>query len=143
MQENVIKIICILLLSSTAVCAQEIYTETSPWEEEDIVPIYSLHDTTENYIISPGVLVVSRLIRLYEQKISTQSISRCPFYISCSKYAHQAVRKYGVLIGICLFIDRHFYRENSMIYRHYKLRETDTGVLKLDDSFYLLGKDAF
>lgn len=132
----------IILLSQSAILyAQESYLEVSSWEPEDVVPIYSMLDTTQEYLIRPSMLLTDMLIRFYQQKISTQSINRCPFYISCSNYAYQAIKKYGLILGICFFIDRNFYRENIGSYSHYELRETELGVLKLDDSFYLFGKD--
>jgi len=52
-----------------------------------------------------------------------------------------ATNKYGLLPGICFFIDRNFYRENIASFYYYELRENNDGILKLDDSFYILGKD--
>lgn len=141
MPAKIVMTICILLLLSSILSAQESYVEISSWEPEDIVPIYSMLDTADSYVIRPSILIANRVIKFYERKISTQSISRCPFYISCSEYAYQALRKHGLILGICFFIDRHFYRENATAYFHYELRETKTGVLKLDDSFYLYGKE--
>lgn len=130
-----------IVLLSTFLYGQEAYTETAAWESEDLQPIYASFDSTQNYIIKPGILLAHTFIGFYQKKISTQSISRCPFYISCSNYAYLAVRKYGLLPGICFFIDRNFYRENIASFYYYQLRENAYGVLKLDDSFYLFGKE--
>ncbi|HEY8417551.1 MAG TPA: membrane protein insertion efficiency factor YidD [Limnochordales bacterium] len=39
------------------------------------------------------------LIRLYRRVVSPLFPPRCRFYPSCSEYAEQAVRRYGVLRG--------------------------------------------
>lgn len=130
----------IVLLNSTTY-SQDEYIELSSWESEDLALIYSSFDSTEKFVVKPTVLCANILIGFYQNKISTRSISRCPFYISCSNYAYMAINKYGLLPGICFFIDRNFYRENIASFYHYELRENDYGILKLDDSFYILGKD--
>ncbi|UCB51887.1 MAG: membrane protein insertion efficiency factor YidD [Candidatus Zixiibacteriota bacterium] len=133
----------VLLLSSSIPCAGEDYVELSSWEPEDPVPIHSAFQNTRtrDYEVSPYILLAGRLIGFYKEKISPQSIDRCPFYSSCSDYAYEAIGKYGLILGTCFFIDRHFYRENAGSYFHYELRETEAGVLKLDDRFYLFGED--
>lgn len=130
-----------IVLLSTLLYGQEAYTETAAWESEDLLPIYASFDSTQDYITKPGILLAHTFIGFYQKKISTQSISRCPFYISCSNYAYLAVRKYGLLPGICFFIDRNFYRENIASFYYYRLRENRNGILKLDDSLYLFGKE--
>jgi putative component of membrane protein insertase Oxa1/YidC/SpoIIIJ protein YidD len=116
------------------------YPEVVPWECEDIVPIYCSQESNSNYERRLGVLATDALIGLYRRKVAPHSIARCPFYISCSNYAQQAIRRYGLGIGLCYFIDRHFYREHIFAYRLYEMREAAEGVLKLDDSYYLYGR---
>ena len=41
-------------------------------------------------------------IRLYQRLISPAIPSRCKYYPSCSQYAVDAVRQYGVLRGVVL-----------------------------------------
>ena len=41
-------------------------------------------------------------IRLYQRAISPALPSRCKYHPSCSQYAVDAVRRYGVLRGIAL-----------------------------------------
>ena len=41
-------------------------------------------------------------IRLYQRTISPALPSRCKYHPSCSEYAVQAVRRYGVLRGVVL-----------------------------------------
>jgi putative component of membrane protein insertase Oxa1/YidC/SpoIIIJ protein YidD len=116
--------LCIIFFFSYVVNCEE------PWEYEDI----------ENN--NSQEIKTTLLIDFYQQHISSKSISRCPFYISCSKYAGIAIRKYGWFKGIILFIDRNFYRENFSAWFNYPLKERSNGVLKLDDSYYLF-KNSF
>ena len=41
-------------------------------------------------------------IRLYQRVLSPALGRRCRFYPSCSEYAVQAIRRYGVLRGVVL-----------------------------------------
>ncbi len=41
-------------------------------------------------------------VRLYQRAISPAVPARCKYYPSCSEYAVQAVRRYGVLRGVVL-----------------------------------------
>jgi putative component of membrane protein insertase Oxa1/YidC/SpoIIIJ protein YidD len=77
------------------------------------------------------------LIRCYQRRVSANSVARCPFVVSCSDFALQAVQRHGFLMGLCLFIDRSFYRENPQIGDLYPYRQQNLGLLRLDDSFYL------
>jgi uncharacterized protein len=45
---------------------------------------------------------VTAPIRLYQRAISPALPARCKYYPSCSQYAVQAVRRYGVLRGVVL-----------------------------------------
>jgi putative membrane protein insertion efficiency factor len=47
-----------------------------------------------------GILVAP--IRLYQRAISPGLPARCKYHPSCSEYAVQAVRQYGVLRGVVL-----------------------------------------
>ena len=47
-----------------------------------------------------GILVAP--IRLYQRTISPALPARCKYHPSCSEYAVQAVRRYGVLRGVVL-----------------------------------------
>ena len=47
-----------------------------------------------------GILIAP--IRLYQRAISPALPSRCKYHPSCSEYAVQAVRRYGVLRGVVL-----------------------------------------
>ena len=47
-----------------------------------------------------GILVAP--IRLYQRTLSPALPARCKYHPSCSEYAVQAVRRYGVLRGVVL-----------------------------------------
>ena len=47
-----------------------------------------------------GILVAP--IRLYQRTISPALPSRCKYHPSCSEYAVQAVRRYGLVRGVVL-----------------------------------------
>lgn len=84
--------------------------------------------------------VADQLISLYQTKISPQSISRCPFKISCSMFAQRAIDRYGIF-GVAMFIDRYYYRENHEAFAHYTLVVTNQGILKLDDALFLFERE--
>lgn len=77
------------------------------------------------------------MIHWYQNDVATQSIQRCPFVTSCSKFTEIAIKRYGFIQGICLFIDRNLYRENSEMYQLYERYQLPNGVLKLNDDYYL------
>ena len=47
-----------------------------------------------------GILVAP--IRLYQRTLSPALPARCKYHPSCSEYAVQAVRRYGVMRGVVL-----------------------------------------
>jgi uncharacterized protein len=46
--------------------------------------------------------VATAPVRLYQRAISPALPARCKYYPSCSEYAIQAVRRYGILRGVVL-----------------------------------------
>ncbi len=46
------------------------------------------------------------LIRFYQKRISPLSPPRCRYYPTCSRYAYQAINKYGALKGGWLALKR-------------------------------------
>lgn len=112
-----------------------------PWDEGDfqVLPINS--QVTSVSVHDPLLGTAQSAIRFYRKHVASQSTDRCPFYISCSHFAEQAVLQHGIVKGVGLFIDRHFFRENKMAVTNYTLRESRIGnrrKLKLDDSLYLM-----
>lgn len=91
----------------------------------------------------PPVILAEWLIGFYQSKLSTRSISRCPFHTSCSVFAREAIRRKGILLGTSMFIDRFYFREHSHNARYYGLRTRTSGKLKLDDHFFLYNQDQF
>jgi putative membrane protein insertion efficiency factor len=47
-------------------------------------------------------VIATAPIRFYQRVISPALPSRCRYYPSCSEYAVQAVRRYGILRGVVL-----------------------------------------
>jgi uncharacterized protein len=47
-------------------------------------------------------VIATAPIRVYQRFISPGIPSRCRYYPSCSEYAVQAVRRYGILRGVVL-----------------------------------------
>jgi len=84
---------------------------------------------------------VLSLIHYYQQHISPNSIQRCPFEISCSHFAEEAVQRYGVTGGLIRTIDRYYYRENRQAFAIYERVDGGEGRLLLDDAAYLLDPD--
>jgi len=104
------------------------------------------NDTAVNKEILPrevrttAELVAISAIYYYRSKIAPQSIPRCPFRISCSRFAESAIKTRGIVRGMALFIDRHFFREHPGAIHHYEWSEiaTENGIVfKLDDSSFL------
>ena len=50
--------------------------------------------------------VFLKLIRFYQKHISPLSPPRCRYYPTCSRYAYQAINKYGALKGGWLALKR-------------------------------------
>lgn len=113
----------------------------APWEPEDLPAA----DLARPGPPPPSLLksLAPPAIRFYRRHVATQSTERCPFHISCSHFAEKAVERFGLVRGVALFIDRHYFREHAGALRLYPLREAwRRGRIrpKLDDSFFLSGK---
>ena len=112
-----------------------------PWEPEELPASAPASPAPP----PPAVLqsLAPPAIQFYRRHIASQSTDRCPFHVSCSRFAEKAVERFGFVRGVALFIDRHFFREHMYAPQLYRLRETwrDNRIkLKLDDSFYLSEK---
>lgn len=137
-------ILIVLLLS---VCqAQEIhnekevagrYVEIDSWEPDDLEHDEALDQKTKGLVSPIGPFSLS-LIRIYQKRVSPNStMHRCPYKTSCSNFAYQSISENGLLLGILLFIDRYYYRENPSVPYNYPLYENAEGILKLNDDYYL------
>lgn len=69
----------------------------------------------------------------YQSKVGSKTIHRCPFEISCSKYLRISIEKHGAVKGFALFLDRYFYRENTMIPHNYEAVVRNNKVVYRDD----------
>ncbi len=116
------------------------YTEKDSWEPDDLESDEVLWKESKN-LISPFSSFSISLIRIYQKKISPNStIHRCPYKTSCSNFAYRCILERGFFVGILLFIDRYYYRENSGVPYRYPLYEDKEGILKLNDDYYFTGK---
>lgn len=68
----------------------------------------------------------------YQHHIGPNSVSRCPFVLSCSHFAVRALQRFGIL-GLPMLLDRYLIRENTQAYDHYQHHIGDDGRLRLDD----------
>lgn len=128
-------LLLVFQIQQLCISQQKVVESVDSWEPEDL----NISSTTLN-IEQPSFNVVKilsdNLISYYQSNISPLSIDRCPFEISCSNYAKEAISKHGI-IGLIMFTDRYFYRENIAAYQNYKIIERKDGILKLDDKIYL------
>jgi hypothetical protein len=124
-------VLVLLGLSGLSVFADE------TWEPSDIHPI----SAGSSILAEPhGRLfegTALSLISFYQTKISPLTIIRCPFLVSCSTFAARAIADKGLALGLAIFIDRYYYRENTTAFRLYRLVRTEGDILKIDDSEYL------
>ena len=129
----------LLLFSKNAACQQlPVATDyEEPWEKEDIISQQERGEQSSKIRSLPFEYLSGAVISWYQKEVGTNSISRCPYRISCSRFAKRAIDEHGFLLGISLFIDRNLYRENSHMYENYDLVLSKNGTMKLDDEFYL------
>jgi hypothetical protein len=81
-------------------------------------------------------MILLPAISLYRSSLSGRSVSRCPFEISCSRFASMAIERHGFL-GYLIFMDRYFYRENAAAFSLYTRKSTPNNTIKLDDKIFL------
>lgn len=90
---------------------------------------YQTPDVCQAFVLSQ--------IQNYQKKSDHISIHRCPFKRSCSNYAEFAIRYYGLVPGLVVFLDRYLYRENIAARHHYPRSVSTDGRLLLDDEWFL------
>lgn len=83
----------------------------------------------------PSLLVdfATFAIQGYQHSHRDVSIARCPYAVSCSRFALESIQTHGFALGTLLFVDRFFYRENTSARERYRLVRQG-GRLLLDDS---------
>jgi hypothetical protein len=128
-----IRILLLSALLTGSLCAQS--EEPGPWEPGERNPLLLLPQQSERSY-SAFTLVSGAVIGFYRSSVSVNSVSRCPFEISCSSFALHAVQRYGAA-GIPLVIDRYFYRENVQAFSLYTRSVNPNGLVKLDDALFL------
>lgn len=74
----------------------------------------------------PLRIVLLQGIRFYQKRLSVRHGLRCPSYPSCSRFAVQALRRYG-LWGVLMTIDRMYYREHDDMHAFHGVILTDDG----------------
>jgi hypothetical protein len=125
--------VAILCVMSVPHFPQALLTDSEPLEAGEALhrPLSFSPTPSSN----PVTVLFRAFIDLYQKKVSTNSVQRCPFTLSCSQYAMHALEHYDIL-GIPLFIDRFFFRENESLLDNYIIRKWDRKTT-FDDSFYL------
>jgi len=128
------KIFLLLALSEVTLYSQTSMPE--PWESGEGIPnlLQKKYDVQQPH--SPLDYISTVAISFYQSSISDKSVSRCPFEISCSRFARTAIEKYS-LLGYAIFVDRYFFRENAGAFSLYTKKLTANGIVKLDDKIYL------
>ena len=66
---------------------------------------------------------VAKALRFYQENISSHDGARCLFHPTCSQFAGQAVKEYGLFLGMLMTIDRMVYREDPLSLQYYKYDE--------------------
>jgi hypothetical protein len=69
----------------------------------------------------------------YRSAIGPKSIARCPYLCTCSAFARRAIEVHGFVLGLVLFVDRFFYRENRQLVQHYEPVIGDDGRMRWSD----------
>jgi putative component of membrane protein insertase Oxa1/YidC/SpoIIIJ protein YidD len=67
--------------------------------------------------------VVDKVLRFYQENISSHDGARCLFYPTCSQFAGQTVKEYGLFLGMLMTIDRMVYREDPLSLQYYSYYE--------------------
>ncbi len=74
--------------------------------------IFEVHKHAESYVFAKKNInndleaIFSGLYLVYKYGISSQDISSCVFYPSCSTYTLQSIQKHGIIIGSLAGFDR-------------------------------------
>jgi len=107
----------------------EAHAEEAPFEPDDTVAELPSEEAPRYRPVTDALLAA---ISLYREEIGPRSVRRCPFVVSCSAFAKEEIEKKGI-VGLLVFMDRFFYRENVDARHHYPSRRSADGALLLDD----------
>jgi Putative membrane protein insertion efficiency factor len=106
------------------------------WEAEDLTAS-SVASDDRSFALGPINELMLAAIAYYQVEIGPNSISRCPYLVSCSVYASHAIGEYG-LFGLPIFFDRYFFRENADTFTKYPRYILPSGVIRYDDAAFRL-----
>lgn len=87
-------------------------TMNGPWDNG--APIRTRTNETR-----PEVLAAAAALRVFQRFISPVDGPRCRLYPTCSEFARQAVRRFGLPIGFMLTASR-LMRDNASVERYYR-----------------------
>jgi hypothetical protein len=122
------------LAAATALAAADARAEPppdEPWEPEPASAPAPAPPPAPSY--RPVADLALWAIGRYQRDIGPHSIARCRFARSCSRFAARSVEDEGAIVGLLLFWDRFFYRENDDAFRQYRWVRTPGGAVRLDD----------
>jgi uncharacterized protein len=101
-------LLLVLLAAAPEVLADEM---RGPWEARP--PASAAPETR------PEVLAARGALRAFQRFVSPVDGPRCNLYPTCSEFARQAVRRYGLLAGIVLTAGR-LMRDNASAHLYYR-----------------------
>lgn len=84
-------------------------------------------------------LMFTEIIHTYQLFISSQDRNSCIFTVSCSRFAQDAIKKYGAVYGIFMISDR-LQRCNALGMKFYQTDTENELVVDFPISSYFIGK---
>lgn len=97
-----------------------------------VASVTSVAQGQDSLVVRPDSFL-DQATQAYQTKISSKTIHRCPFEISCSRFLRISVEKHGTVKGFALFLDRYFYRENAAIPQNYETVVRNNRVVYRDE----------
>lgn len=134
---NYINRLIFLFIITLCMCHGVFSDVNIPWERSEILnpgnDLYFEHSSSRSFL----EFLLNKALDIYQRKQSENTIHRCAFHTSCSKFLPKAVERYGFPLGVVAFLDRYLIRENKSAYFHYNLKIRPDGVFRLDDDLFL------
>ena len=81
----------------------------------------------------------TEIIHAYQLIISSQDTKSCIFTVSCSRFAQEAIKKFGAIYGILMISDR-LQRCNALGKKFYQTDTENEFVIDFPISSYFIGK---
>ena len=122
------------LAIAVAICTPAADARAADWGE-GVEPLQEPKAAPEPSGFSPFADLSLPAVAWYQRRVAPNSVSRCPFLVSCSSFAIEQVKQHGAL-GFLYFVDRFFYRENIDVHAHYEWVISKDGRVKLDDALH-------